>query len=233
MNLWAVIAALASLRGLGSGRRWLDALVVGGLCVGVVMTLSRTGLLGMAIGGLAVLWRERTRERRGPALRFAALVVVATGVLLAGLWAIDPSGVGGDLTTGLAFRFDQGVSLGPGEPDIDGGIDHGFRGEVWPIYVDFFREHPVRGVGLGTGWATAIQEPHNIVLELLGETGLIGFTGFTVLLVTILRSSVNPLGRTALVVAFAASMTQTVLFEATWWFAAGLAVAPPVPDRVT
>jgi len=227
MNLWAVIAALASLRGLGSRRRWLDALVVGGLWFGVLMTLSRTGLLGLAIGGGAVLWRERARERRGAAIRLGVSALVATGVILAAVWAVDPPGVAGDLSTGFAFRFDQGLSLGPGDSDTTGGgIVNDSRGQVWPIYLDFIREHPIRGVGLGTGWALGIQEPHNIVLELLGEMGLVGLAGFTVLFVTILRSASNPIGRTALVVALSAAMTQTVLFEATWWFAAGLALAP-------
>ena len=114
----------------------------------------------------------------------------------------------------------------PGGLETGGGIVNDSRGQVWPIYLDFIREHPIRGVGLGTGWALVIQEPHNIVLELLGEMGLVGLAGFTVLFVTILRSASNPLGRTALVVALSAAMTQTVLFEATWWFAAGLALAP-------
>ena len=38
---------------------------------------------------------------------------------------------------------------------------------------------PVLGIGLGTGWATpGMQEPHNLGLQLLGETGIVGLLGF-------------------------------------------------------
>jgi O-antigen ligase len=224
LNLWATLGSIAALRGWGSRRLWLDATVVGGLWFAVVMTLSRTGLLGTVVAGMALLWHHRDRLRE--MIRFAALSMAVVLVLLAAVWAVDRPGVGGDLGTALSFRFSQGLTLGPGDPDPDGGVINDSRSEVWPIYIDAFREHPIRGIGLGTGWANEIQEPHNLLLELLGETGLIGFTGFALLFTVVVRRAHNPIGRTALIVALAAAITQTVLFEATWWFAAGLAVAP-------
>ena len=225
MNLWAALALMASLRGRGSGRALVDACVVGGLWLGVVLTLSRTGLLGIVVTVLAVGWRERHRMRR--ALQLLAVSAAAAALLLGTVWLLDRPGVGGDLSEELGFRLSQGLTLGPGQGDEGGaGASTDYRGVVWPQYFEFFRENPTRGIGLGTGWAAGIQEPHNIVLELLGETGLVGFAGFTLLLVMIARSASNPIGRTALVVALSAAITQTVLFEATWWFAAGLALAP-------
>lgn len=226
LNLWWVLGFLAVRRGAGSGRRWLDAAVIGGLWFGVIMTLSRTGLLGTAVGAVAILWLHR---RQIPdTLRLAGAAGLATLVLLGAVWMMDRDGVGGDLTTGLSFRFAQGFSLGPGDIDSGGG-DYYYndsRSVVWPIYFDYFVEHPIRGVGLGTGWEEAIQEPHNILLELLGEMGLVGLAGFAFLFTGVLGTARNPVGRIALLVALTAAMTQTVLFEPTWWFAAALATAP-------
>jgi O-antigen ligase len=83
----------------------------------------------------------------------------------------------------------------------------------------------VRGIGLGTGWGqTGLQEPHNLALELLAETGIVGALGFMALLVSLRRGG----GRTAgpaLAVVAAAALTQTVLFEAVLWFGLGLWLA--------
>lgn len=229
MNLWAALAFMAVRRGLGSGRRVLDALVIGGLWFGVVMTLSRSGLLGLLVALVAVLWVDRHRSRE-VGIRLVVSSAVAT-VAIAGLvWILDPLGVGGDLGDEMSFRIRQGLSLGPGDggggPTTGGDID--YRGEVWPIYWGFFTDDPLRGAGLGTGWAEeGVQEPHNLVLELLGETGVIGLAGFIFLLGQIVRSSRSRVGSAALVVALATAITQTVLFEASWWFAAGLAIGAP------
>ncbi len=229
MTLWATLAVLAAMRGLGSRHAGVNALVVGGLWCGVVMTMSRTGWAGLVVAGVALLWRERSRLTA--LLRLASMSVAVTAVALGLVWMSDPPDVGGDLGTAVSFRLSQGFSLGSGEPDPDdppppdAGYVWDSRGTVWPIYRDAFVENPVRGIGLGTGWATSIQEPHNLVLELAGETGLVGLAGFAGLFVVIVRSAVAPVGRTALFVALVPAMTQTVLFEASWWFAAGLAVS--------
>ncbi|HSM01034.1 MAG TPA: O-antigen ligase family protein [Acidimicrobiia bacterium] len=234
MNLWAAIAFLAVRRGLGSGRVAIDALVVGGLWLGVFMTLSRTGLLGMGVGIVTVLWTER-REIR-PALLLAAVSAAAAVALAGTVWLLDPPDIGGDIGEAVEFRIRQGFSLGPGDSggEAPGVLDLEYRGEVWPIYWDYFLDDPLRGAGLGTGWAAeGVQEPHNLLLQLIGETGVVGLAGFVVLFVAIVRSARNRIGVAALIVALSGSITQTVLFEATWWFAAALALAPRSPPILT
>ena len=226
MNLWAVLAFLAIRRGLGANPA-LDAFVVGGLWFGVVMTLSRSGLLGLSVGVAVVLWMGRDDWRRSVSL--VARAALAAVLLTAAVWALDRPDVGGDLAEAIEFRVRQGVSLGPGEGAGEPGtgvID--YRGNVWPIYWAFFKENPVRGAGLGAGWAAAgVQEPHNLILELLGETGLLGLAGFAFLFLQAVRSTASRVGAAALVVALSTAATQTVLFEASWWFAVGLMLAPP------
>src|SRR5690606_12029244 len=101
-------------------------------------------------------------------------------------------------------------------------------------YIDMFTENPVFGVGLSVGWQTNSigQEPHNLVLELLAETGVVGLLAWLGLLVAIVRTGEGPVAGALLVGLFLPALTQTVLFEPTWWFAAGLYLAgnpPPTP----
>jgi O-antigen ligase len=157
--------------------------------------------------------------------------VAVAGLLLGALSLVDRSGVDGDVDTAIGFRVDQLQSLlGLEDPPAGSGTGPAlFEGSeerfaVWPEYVDFFEEHPVRGVGLGVGWETTefSQEPHNIFLELAGETGIVGLAGFAVLIGTVIYCGSGPVGAAALTITFAAALTQTVLFEAAWWFAAGI-----------
>ncbi len=231
MNLWAVLALAWIARRPDQGRPWLDAAVLGGLGFGVVMTFSRTGWLGFVVAvpvALVVLIRRHPERRRDLAVAIGGGAVVALALLGATALA-DRSGVAGDLDDQFAFRLGQGAELGvvtgpgegaavPYEPDV--------RSEVWPVYVDFFEDDPLRGAGLGTGWALpGVQEPHNLVLQLLGETGLVGLAGFLVLLGVIVARGAGHLGWLALFTALLPAATQTVLFEPTWWFAAALLLA--------
>jgi len=231
-NLWLAISIIAIVRGLGSRRSLIDASVLGGLGVAVLLTFSRTGWIGLAgalaATSVALLW---AKEISMPALgRLLGLSGVSGLIIFGALWLVDPADVGGDIGDAVAFRLEQNLSLGPG-PSGDALSDTGldlvdYRGEVWPQYVDFFQEDPLRGAGLGVGWQTpGLQEPHNLALQLLGETGLVGTAGFLALLAVVLWCGGGLVGGVALIVAFTASITQTVLFEPTWWFAAGLFLA--------
>jgi len=226
-NLWASLAVVAAARGRGSRRWWLDGAVVGSLAVATFMTMSRTGWMGFAVA-MAITSVVLVVKDRVPAGRIGRVAIAAAGVavvMVGFLAAVDRVGVGADLATEVAFRLDQNVSLDAG--DAGGlGADLGevdTRRVVWPWYVEAFRTHPILGIGLGTGWALeGVQEPHNLGLELLGETGIVGFVGFALLAGTVVRRGRGTLGAIALAVALVAAFTQTVLFEPTLWFAAGL-----------
>lgn len=236
-TLWAVLAFVAGLRGLGSRRWWLDGVVVGGLGFAVTMAFSRTGWLAfpIALAATAGVLVRRGRARVGEAARRLGAALLTGVVLLAGVWSTDAEGVGGDLDLQFAFRLRQGWDL---LADLTGlfasseAFEDRFevseeRADVWPEYVAMFREHPITGVGLGVGWLTNSirQEPHNLALELLAETGLVGLAAFVLLLVVVLRSGGGTVGGVALFAAFLPAMTQTVLFEPAWWFAAALYLA--------
>jgi O-antigen ligase len=235
--LWSTLAMLASVRGLGTRRPWLDGVVIGGLWLAVVMAFSRTGWLGLTIAMVAVSWiavRRRLASGRSVAIRLGA-ASLTTVVVLAGLFIIDVPDVGGDLDVQFAFRFQQGWDL---LADLTGLFDSSEafedvfaeseqRADVWPEYWEMFQSDPITGVGLGVGWETNSvgQEPHNLWLELGAETGLVGIAAFIGLIVVVIGSGAGLVGGIALGAAFLPSMTQTILFEPTWWFAAGLFLA--------
>ena len=227
MNLWAALVIAAWSRGWGFHRWWLNAMVVGGLGAGTFMTMSRTGWLGlivaMAAAALILHFRERVTWWR--LVRFLAVSAGVGLVLVASFWLADRPDVGSDLAEAVRYRATQGASLGA---PIDGFVDEGFgiqdtRSVVWPRYVEAYQNHPISGIGLGVGWATpGMQEPHNLGLQLLGETGLIGLVAFAALAVVVVRGGRGTIGAIALVVVAATAFTQTVLFEPTIWWSGAL-----------
>jgi O-antigen ligase len=232
--LWSTLALVASAKGLASRKPWLDGVVLGGLWLAVVMAFARTGWLSLLIAIISVGWtlvRRGLLTARGLAVRLWA-ALATTVVLLAVLFTVDVADVGGDLDVQFAFRFQQGWDL---LADLTGLFESSEafedvfepseqRADVWPEYWEMFQSDPITGVGLGVGWETNSvgQEPHSLWLELGAETGLIGVAAFILLLVVILRTGTGLIGGAALLAAFLPSFTQTVLFEPTWWFAAGL-----------
>jgi hypothetical protein len=240
--LWTNVWIALSIVGVGLGAvrapRWAPPLVIGGLGVASILTYARTGWIGLGIAvvaGLVALWRsERAALSRGlRAVGWGALVAV---VLLGIHIALDPPGVGGDVDDALEFRWTYLFALGQIDVGEEGVVDPSLvvednRLEVWREYAARFEENPIRGIGLGTGWGeVGLQEPHNLALELLAETGIVGALGFVALLVSLGRGVGSTAGP-ALAVVFVAGLTQTVLFEPVLWFTLGLWLAASSPRR--
>ena len=234
--LWSMLVLVAAAHGQGAKRWWVDSLVLGGLALWVVMAFSRTGWLALPLATVIVAWglHRVDVEWREPLKRMGLAAVVCVA-LVAGMFVADEPEVGGDLDLQFAFRLSQGWDLlsdltglfASSESFADRFEPSEERADVWPEYVDMFLENPIFGVGLSVGWQTNSigQEPHNLVLELLSETGVVGLVAWLALLVVILRTGEGSVAGALLAVTFLSAMTQTVLFEPTWWFAAGLYLA--------
>ncbi len=231
-TLWAVLVLAASSRGSASGRWWLDGAVVGGLTFGVVAAFSRAAWLVLPVALLttAVLLLLNRWARATELLRLLGVATLVALVLLALVWAVDPQGVGGDFPLQFAFRWQQGCDLLGSLSSwwvTDVEIGDAFnasekRPEVWAWYLDAFLQSPMLGIGLGVGRDLIAFEPHNLVVELLGESGFLGLLAFLVVLGVVIRQGMGVIGTVALLTAFMPFMTLTVFFEPTWWFAAGL-----------
>jgi O-antigen ligase len=239
-NVWIALSIVGVGRGSVRGPRWAAPLVLGGLAVASLLTYARTGWIGLGVAvvaGLVALWRQG-REVFRSGLRAMGWGAVVAVLLLGFHLATDPAGVGGDVDEALEFRWTYLLVLGQIDVGEEGVVDPGLvvddnRLEVWAEYAGRFAESPLRGIGLGTGWSEpGLQEPHNILLELLAETGIVGATGFAVMLLSLGRGGGATAGP-ALAVVAAASLTQTVLFEPVLWFTLGLWLAGRTsPDRV-
>ncbi len=239
--LWSMLVLAASVRGSGSRFWFVDGLVLGGLALWVVMAFSRTGWLALPLATGLVVWgmHRSDVDWREPVKRMVVALVTCL-LLVAGLFVADEPEVGGDLDLQFAFRLSQGWDLladltglfSSSEAFADRFRESEERADVWPEYLDMFLANPIFGVGLSVGWQTNSigQEPHNLVLELLAETGVVGLVAWLVLLIVIIRSGEGPVMGAILAATFLPAMTQTVLFEPTWWFASGLYLAGrPLP----
>jgi O-antigen ligase len=236
-NLWIVLVLAAAARGLATRRKWLDGLIVGGLAFNVLMAFSRTGWTALpivvVIAGLLLVRSGQITV--GDLAKLLGVALLTVALLTSIMLAVDPEDVGGDLGLQFDFRLSQGWELlsditglfQTSQPFEDRFAVSEQRADVWPEYVDMFQENPWLGVGLGVGWQTNSlqQEPHNLVLELLAELGIVGAVVFAALLAVVLLRGSGAIGFAALAAALLPFISQTVLFEPAWWFAAGVLLA--------
>lgn len=214
------------------GTRARTSLVVVGIAlvaVGIVQTGSRGGLASTAIGVLILSFTGSTLRVRIRNLALVLLVLGGMGLVVA------------RSDTMLARLEKAGAGQASG------------REVIFPILVDMFREKPLLGWGPVTNkyeLASRLGDPefgrrdtHNVVLEILTATGLLGaipfLLGTGLCLQAAWRARAGPRGAVplAMVVAMlAGSMTQNRLTWPFLWLvlAVGLAsgAPPPAPKGV-
>ena len=231
-NVWIALSLVGVARGAVRAPSWAPPLVIGGLAVASLLTYARTGWIGLAVavsGALVLLWRD-DRQVFARGLRLVGGGALVAVVILAFHVLTDPANVGGDVDDALEFRWTYLFALGQIDVGEEGVIDPDLvvddnRLEVWEEYWGRFVDNPIRGIGLGTGWGeSGLQEPHNLALELLAETGIVGLLGFVAMILFLGRGGGSTVGPAVAVVAFA-TLTQTVLFEPVLWFSLGLWLA--------
>ena len=198
-----------------------------------VLTISRSGVVGAAVGVVVVLLVLRPFS--SAAWRFGGLmlVIAALGIALA-LRAGVPTGY---------FTLDQATQ----------SADHlGNRSQLWRAAVALWRTSPVVGVGAGNyeldlgevGLRGVRTHANSIYLQSLAETGVVGLTAtvalFAVTIVILGRSGVRrPLvvGALGAAVALASHQVLDDLFffpkvASAYWLVVGVAIAEIAARRL-
>ncbi len=164
------------------------AIGMGLLLVCLLLTRSRGGLLTFLLALLYFLLRLR-RSRR-PEGKWVPLMVVGGGVMLVFLFLLRP-----DLWLPLVQRFQLALR---GEESVLARL------EFWAVALRIAWTSPLFGTGLGnygdffSHFQSRLEfytsDPHNLLLQVLSETGLIGFLLFIIfvfsLAYTLLRSPI-------------------------------------------
>ncbi len=225
-----------------SGVRLIKPFILGGLILLMLLnlglTLSRGGYIALAatllVLGIAYLSKILTPHR-------LILLIVAAGIVV---WGV---------TQFLAFTGDKQETVQTFTKQATGiftGASYFDRAETFSQAWDLYRFHPWLGVGIGNfGPAVALYpliQPdsgwlivNNEFLELMAETGTLGFLSFLVLLVVLfirtLRASLrsaDPFIRSVnigLLAAFVGVIVQyqtfSILYIMHVWFLFGLMVA--------
>ncbi|WP_270655279.1 O-antigen ligase family protein [Enterobacter bugandensis] len=170
--LYLALTSRSHLSALG----WISSVYP--MCTALTLTQSRTGILGLALSVLLVAVADRRRVRNRPLALLRRLMLVSSLLVwCAGisLFAM-PSGESADLVH--TASTDQRVRV------LKGGIE-------------LFRQHPMTGSGLGSFEASfpealadaglisnesdTFTHPHNEVLYVADEGGIVALTGLLIL----------------------------------------------------
>ena len=210
-------------------RRVLPLLVVPLFLLAAVLSGSRAGLLAGAAVGAAALWKIRRRLRAGAVVGAGAGLIAAA----AAVWAFAPP----SFTSLFQDRF------------VEQTVEQHYlsdRTDIWRAAWQLAVEHPVAGAGLDgfyglIGVNQGVEYPHNYVLGVAAEGGLIGIgllgTAIFLWARTVRRGGARP-QMTGLVVAAAVFVALSSLFSGdyydarlAWLFAALAAAAAVTPAR--
>jgi O-antigen ligase len=198
-----ILIALFALVATRSRYRVLAAVALPLLAIALLASGGRASVLGV-VAGLAVL------------LTVPGILVVRRAAIFLAIAA----------TTVLAAQVVPGVALDRALSVISGsagGQDAGDRIDLWSQAWRTFANHPVDGVGTGGFLAVNPSDryPHNLVLEVAAELGMIGLvplvlalaTGAIVIAASIRRSGPRERGLAALVAALLASAFVNAMFS--------------------
>jgi len=211
------ISAIAAIIGVGlvltrrRGSQWLGGVVIVAGVDGILVSGTRSAVPLLVIGLIILQFGVRSARS-------------SMAFLLLGLMGLSLSLVGIGGNTEVGRRLEGNVS--------SQASDQG-RGQLRRQAITVVREHGFTGVGL-----RYLYPPHNLILGVLGATGIIGFTGLLVIVATLARRfATTPDGD---VVALAVLSATLAIYVSSWvinpgwdrflWYPLALVFAMPRYD---
>ena len=224
MGAAALMALYYPFRARRASRIALVA-VVAALTCGIIASVSRSAILSfllVATGSLIFLRRWVPASTRSTVVLAVAAMIVTVPVSLALLWNLPGThskfaAKAAELTTAI-----QGDAL-PGTADQR----YSFSTSAWEAFLN----KPVLGWGAG-GWSTlwhysderVVTYPHNFVLEIAAEQGLLGLSVLGLLFVALARAGIRILHDERIRAVFILPVVALVVL--------GNAVTGQIEDRV-
>jgi len=168
-NTFGRFMAIAAIAAYSTNLR-RRALLCSMFMCGTVMSQSRAAFLSLvATIGFHLIYRGMK------SLRGVGTTAIMVAILLIAGWSVLPTG----LRTSLALRLSS-VST-----DMPGGSSIATRRIMIVDALEAFWAKPITGLGLGSFRDVSVARyPHNLILEILSETGIFGAT--TILLPVVL-----------------------------------------------
>jgi O-antigen ligase len=161
-----ILLFLTTARGHGWALRIAGALGAAACIAGIIATHSRGGSIGLAVAVLTFALFSRRK-----AIAFVVVLVAAASMML-----LAPSSF---------WVRNESTALGAEDLSIEGRL------QAWQVAGRAFQERPMLGVGEGAfleAWSQYAPldsdrlyghryVAHNLILEVLGELGIVGFLG--------------------------------------------------------
>jgi O-antigen ligase len=200
--------------------RWVNRLFIPVGIVAILLTGSRSSLIGAA---LALVLVPMTMGRLSLGMKAGVLSVMVATVVAAMIYVPETTW----------------TRLGTTTEELESGTLNE-RTTIWKAGLELFPRHPIGGVGVGA-FNTAVEDflgdnkgAHNTFLSVLIEEGVVGLVLFTMMLLSIyfhVRSAAPADRRFALVLLlslFFGLLPRAYEFKKVTWLMFGLLLAPSV-----
>jgi O-antigen ligase len=198
------------------------------LILALITTFSRSGFLLLGIAFLFITQRFLIGRQRSMALWFTIGIGLVWVLTQASGTVLDP------------IRILNAI--------VSGSDTVGGRYDIWRAGLAMWQDHPIFGIGIGqfsyyylsysrSPGSIAVLSAHNTYIQVLSETGFVGFVFFIALLFVVVvnfRSQVkNSEGNLSnihwtwmivIVLMLIGSMSKTELFDKFFWFLMGISI---------
>lgn len=168
--------------------------------IAIVQTASRGNMLGLTFGSVLLIIK-RIRKKKSPVKSLFIILFLS----LFSLFAIRE----------LFFFFEDSMMR---MTDFGEGADNN-RFYLWAVSFEQFLNHPIFGGGLGSVAHLYGHESHNTYLQLLSETGLVGFILYVTLFARLYKKSImsDPTMSIVLLTMFLLSFFLNCLENRSFW----------------